>query len=82
MKCILVDQGSAADLLYLPSLIRLGYKPDNLCNRGRVLVRFNGTQTYSLGEIMLLISVSPITALFPLTVIDKSSNFNVILGRT
>ena len=42
MKQILVDLGNAADLLYLPALLRLGYKPYNLYNLGRVLVNFNG----------------------------------------
>ena len=45
MKRMLVDPGSAADLLYLPALVQLGYKPDNLHNPGRILVGFNGTQT-------------------------------------
>ena len=48
MKRILVDPGSAADLLYLPTLIWLGYKPNNLRNPRRILVKFNGTQTHSL----------------------------------
>ena len=82
MKCILVDPGSAVDLLYLPALVRLGYKSDNLLNLGRILVGFNGTQTHSLGEIVLPISTGPITALVPLTVIDEPSNFNAILDRT
>ena len=43
IKRILVNPGSATDLLYLPALIRLGYKPDNLRNPRRVLVGFNGT---------------------------------------
>ena len=80
MKCMLVDLGSVADLVYLPTLIRLGFKPDSLRNPGRILVGFNCTQTQSLGEIVLLISVGPVTALVPLTVIDELSNFNAILG--
>ena len=80
MKCMLIDPGSAVDLLYLPARIRLGYKSNNLCNPGRILVGFNGTQTQSLGEILLLILTSPIIAIAPLTVIDESSNFNAILS--
>ena len=82
MKRILVDSSTATDLLYLPSLIRLGYKPVNLRNSGRDLVGFNGTLTHSLREIVLPISVGPITALVQLTMIDKSAKFNAILGRT
>ena len=82
MKRILVDPGSVADLLYLPTLLRLGYKIDNLHNPRRVLVSFNGSQTSSLGEIVLPVTAGLVTALVPLTVIDESSSFNAILGRT
>ena len=48
----------------------------------RVLVSFNGPHTNSLGKIVLLVSIGPITTLVPLTVIDEPSSFNTILGRT
>ena len=80
MKRMLVDPGSATDLLYLPAIIRLGYKPDSLRNSGRILVEFNETQTQSLREIVLPISIGPVTALVPLKVIEKPLNFNAILG--
>ena len=82
MKHILVDPRSVVDLLYLPALIQLGYKADNLRNPSRVLVGFNGTETLLLGEIVLPISASPVTALVPLTVIDELSSSNAILGHT
>ena len=82
MNCILIDSGSALDLLFFPSFIQFGYKPGNLHNLGRVLVRFNNMLTHSLKEIVLLISEGPVITLVPLTVIDESSNFNAILGRT
>ena len=82
MKFILVDPASAVDLLYLLALIWLGYKPNNLHNSGRVLVEFNSMQTHLLGEIVLLISAGPVTALVSLMVIDELSSFNAILGCT
>ena len=48
MKSMLVYPRSMTDLLYLPDLVLLGYKSDNLRNPGMILVRFNGTQTHSL----------------------------------
>ena len=78
IKRILVDLGSAADLLYLLWLLHLGYKPDNLRNPG---IRFNGAQTHSLGEIVLPISTGPIIALVLLTTIDEPSSFTTILGH-
>ena len=41
MKKILVDCGSPIDLLYLLALLRLGYKPNNLCNLESMLIGFN-----------------------------------------
>ena len=82
MKLILINLSSVADLLYLPALLRLGYKLDNLCNLGRVLVGFNGSHTNSLGKIELPILTRPITSLVLLTMIKKPSSFNVILWCT
>ena len=82
MKIILVDPGSATDLLYLPALLCLGYKPDNLHDPRRVLIGFNGSQTNSLEEIVFPISGGAIIALVPFKVIDEPSSFNNILGRT
>ena len=82
MKCILVNPSNRVDLLYLPTLLRLGYKPENLRSPGKILVEFNGTKTNSLGEIVLPISAGLVTALVQLTVVDKPLSFNTILGRT
>ena len=53
MKLILVEPDSVADLLYMPTLLHLGYKPDGLRNPERILVGFNGSQTGSLGKLLL-----------------------------
>ena len=82
MRRILINPDNATDLVYLPALLRLGYKLDILCNPGRVLVGFNRSQNNSLGEIVLPVSVGPITALVSLTLIDDTSSFNAILGRS
>ena len=72
MKPILVDSSSLAYLHFLPALLWLGYKPDNLHNLGKVLVSFNGSQANSLREIVIPVSTGPITALVPLIVIDET----------
>ena len=41
MKWILIDHGSATNLLCLPALLHLGYKLESLHNLRRVLVSFN-----------------------------------------
>ena len=79
MKWILVDPNN---MLYLPTLLRLGYNLINLRNPRRVLVGFNRSQTNSLGEIVMPVSIGPVTALVLLTVIDEPSFFNANLGNT
>ena len=81
MKQILVDPSSAADLVYLSALLRLGYKPDSLHSSIRVLVGFNGSQTSSLRKIVLSVSAGPVTTLVPLATINEPSSFNAILNR-
>ena len=71
MKQILDYLGSAADLLCPPTFLFLGYRLDNLCNLERVLIGFNGSQTNLLGEIVLPVSVGPVTALVLLMVINE-----------
>ena len=66
----------------LPTVIRLGYQPDIFQNPSRILMGINGTQTTSLGEVVLPISVGLITMLVWLTVINELFSFNVILGHT
>ena len=82
MRRILIDHGSATNLLCLPSLLRLMYKPNNLRNLRRILVGFNKMQTTSLSKIVFPVAESLVTALFPFTLIDEHSSFNAILGRT
>ena len=82
MKRILVYLGSAVDLLYLLTMRRLGYKPDNLRGLRRVLVGFRGSQTNSMRKIVLPVSAVLVTSLIRFTVINEMSSFNTILGFT
>ena len=82
IKRILVDPDNALDLLYFLAFLLLGYKPNSLCSLGRVLVGFNGSQTSSLREIVLLVSTGLVITLVSLMVIDEPSSFNTILGCT
>ena len=82
MKLILMDLGSAADLLYLLALLRLGYNLVSLHDPERILVRGNGSQTSSLGEIVLLVSARLVTTMVTLTVINDPLSFNANLGHT
>ena len=58
---VLVDPGSATDLLHLPALKQMGVSMDHLCFAGRVLSGFNGAITLSVGDITFHVKAGPIT---------------------
>ena len=47
----LVDPGSAADLLHLPTFKQMRVQLDRLSSAGRVLSGFNGVTTLTVGDI-------------------------------
>ena len=48
---VLVDPGSAADLLHLPALKQMRVPLDHLNSAGKVLFGFNGVTTFTVGDI-------------------------------
>ena len=58
---VLVDPGSAADLLHLPALRHMGVPMDHLYSAGRVLSGFNGAITLSVGDITFSVKVGPVS---------------------
>ena len=82
VKRILVDPRTVANLLYLPTLTQMGYHVVFFHSPDRILTGFNDSQTISLEEIMLLVTVGPTTMFVTFSVLDEPSSFNAILGRT
>ena len=58
---VLVDPGSAADLLHLPAHKQMGVLMDHLCSAGRVLSGFNGAATLSARDITFSVKAGPVT---------------------
>ena len=79
---IMVDPRSAADLLYMPTLLQMGYQVTCLHNPCRMLTDFKGSQVESLGEFMLPVTVGPTIMFVTFSVLNELSSFNVILDRT
>ena len=50
---VLVDPGSAADLLQLPSFRQMNISLDRLSSAGRILSGFNEVTTMTMGDITL-----------------------------
>ncbi|XP_034674362.1 uncharacterized protein LOC117905573 [Vitis riparia] len=82
VRRILVDPGSSADLVQASIVSHMGHSLTGLENPGRILSRFNGSSTTSLGDIVLSVQVDPITLDIQFSVVQDLSPFNVILGRT
>ena len=58
---VLVDPGSAADLLHLPAFMQIRVPLDHLNSAGRVLSRFNGATTLTVGDIAFPVWAGPVT---------------------
>ena len=60
---------------------QMGYSPFTLENPRRLLSRFNGATTTSLGDVVLLVQVDPIILSVWVLVVDDLSPYNDIIGR-
>ena len=58
---VLVDLGSAADLLHLPAFKQMRVPLDHLSSAGRVLSWFNGATTLTVGDIAFPVRAGPVT---------------------
>ena len=81
MRRILVDPGSSVDLFQMSAYRQMGYSPFTLENPRRLLSRFNGATTTSLGDVVLLVQVDPIILSVWVLVVDDLSPYNDIIGR-
>ena len=61
MHRVLVDPGSAADLLHLPAFKHMRVPLDHLNSAGRVLSGFNGATTLIVGDIAFHIRAGLVT---------------------
>ena len=78
---VLVDPGSAADLLHLPAFKKMRVPLDHFSFTGRVLSGFDGATTLTVGDIAFLVRAGPITQQVLFSVVEDLGPYNVILGR-
>ena len=57
---VLVDPGSATDLLQLPTFRQMKVPLDKLSSTGRILFGFNGATTLTMGDITLPVMARPL----------------------
>ena len=58
---VLVEPGSATDLLHLLTFIQMQVLLDKLSSAGRILSGFNGVTTLTVGDITLFVKVGTVT---------------------
>ena len=78
---VLVDSGSAADLLHLLAFKQMRVLLDHLSSTGRVLSGFNGATTWTIGDIAFSVEAGPVTQQVFFLVVEDLGPYNVILGR-
>ena len=77
---VLVDSGSAAELLHLPALTQMKVQLSHLSSAGRVLSRFNGSTTLKVGDIALSVMAGPVTQQVLFSVVEDLGPYNAIVG--
>ncbi|XP_075659073.1 uncharacterized protein LOC142628934 [Castanea sativa] len=84
-KRILVDNGSSADIMYLPAFQQLKLDPGRLRPFDSPLVNFSGDRVYPKGIVTLKVTVGTypkqLTRQLDFLVVDCPSSYNVIIGR-
>ncbi|XP_050278100.1 uncharacterized protein LOC126719609 [Quercus robur] len=84
-KRILVDNGSSADILYLPAFQQLKLDPRRLRPFDSPLVSFSGNRVYPKGIVTLMVTVGTypkqLTRQLDFLVVDCPLSYNVIIER-
>ena len=81
VKMIMIDQGSAAEIMY-PDLYRgLGLKLENLTTYSSPLMSFEGKMVVPKGQIRLPVQVSTYVVEVDFIVVDAFSPYTAIMGR-
>ena len=78
---VLVDLGSAADLLQLPAFRQMDISFDRMSLASRILSDFNGVTTVTMGDIALPVKAGPVIQQVLFSVVEDLGLYNAIVGR-
>ena len=82
MKKVMIDQGSAAEIMY-PDLYKgLGLKPENLMTYSSLLVSFEDKMVVPKGHIRLHVQASTDVVEVDFIVVDAFSPYIAIIGKS
>ncbi|PKA55188.1 hypothetical protein AXF42_Ash003825 [Apostasia shenzhenica] len=86
VRRVLLDSGSAADILFESAFLQMGLKETKLLHAGTTLLDFSGERVQSLGFITLPVSFGDdnghTMSMVNFAVIKAKSGYKAILGRT
>ena len=77
---VLLDPGSAADLLQLPTFRQMKVPLDKLNSKDRILSGFNGATTLTMGDITLPVKAGPVTQQVLFSIVKDLGPYNAIVG--
>ena len=78
---VLVDPGSAANLLHLPAFKRMRVPLDHLSSADRVFSGFNGATALTVGDVAFPVHAGPVTQQVLFAMVEDLGPYNAILGR-
>ena len=78
---VLINPGSAADLLHFLAFKQMGVPVDHLHSAGRVLSGFNRATTLSIGDVSFSVKAGPVTRQVPFSMVEDLGPYNAILGQ-
>ena len=81
IKRVMIDQGSAVDIMYLDLYKGLGLKPKDLTAYSSPLVSFEGRMVASKGQIRLLVQAGMNVVEVDFIFVDVFSPYTAIMGR-
>ena len=81
VKRVMVDQGSAAEIMYPDLFKELGLKPEDLTTYNSPLVSFKGKMVVHKGQIRLPMQTGSDVVEVDFIVVDALSPYTAIIGR-
>ena len=79
---VLVDPGSAIELLHLLTFRQMRVPLSHLSSADRVLSGFNGATTLTVGDIAISVKAGPVTQQVLFSMVKDLGPYNAIVGRT
>ena len=78
---MLINLGSAANLLQLPAFKQMKVLLDKLSSAGRILYGFNRATTLTMGDITLPVKAGPVTQQVLFSVVEDLGPYNAIVSQ-